>query len=170
MDIDLRTGEVLRWSNLDGNLKVALPPGRHVTHDSHYTRGSHKDDVLRLQGTPTSIQTYSSLGHEQWGYGLVSSVDIDLRTGEVLRWSNLDGSLKVALPPGRHVTHDSHYTRGSHKDDVLRLQGTPTSIQTYSSLGHEQWGYGLVSSVDIDLRTGKVLKWSNLDGRLKVRM
>lgn len=63
-----------------------------------------------------------------------------------------------------------YFTRGSHSDDVLRLQGTPTSISSYESLGKEVWHYGLVSSVEIDLRTNKVLKWNNGFGNLKAKL
>jgi len=35
--------------------------------NSNYTRGSHQDDVLRLQGTPTQIIEYYD--HETWYYG-----------------------------------------------------------------------------------------------------
>ena len=135
---------------------------------AYFTRGSHKDDVLRLQGTPSSIDRYDSLRKEIWRYGL-STVEIDLRSGRVLQWSNFRGNLKVELPPGGNTTGASYFTRGSHKDDVLRLQGTPSSIDRYDSLGKEIWRYGL-STVEIDLRSGRVLQWSNFRGNLKVGM
>ena len=50
---------------------------------------------------------------------------------------------QVVLDPTAAQTIDTpasstitYFTRGSHKDDLQRLQGAPTSIQTYSSLGH----------------------------------
>ncbi|MCY4637897.1 MAG: peptidoglycan-binding domain-containing protein [Acidobacteria bacterium] len=62
-----------------------------------FTRGSHQDEVLRLQGTPDSITTL--LDSEIWGYGF-SSVTISTRSREVTEWSNLDGNLRVRLVPG----------------------------------------------------------------------
>ena len=168
VEIDLRTKRVLEWSNTSGNLKVRLLPGNQVTSEAYFTRGSHEDDVLRLQGTPSSINTYESLGHEIWYFGL-SKVEIDLRTKRVLEWSNTSGNLKVRLLPGNQVTSEAYFTRGSHEDDVLRLQGTPSSINTYESLGHEIWYFGL-SKVEIDLRTKRVLEWSNTSGNLKVKL
>ncbi len=132
-----------------------------------FTRGSHQDDVLRLQGTPTRIRRYEASGYETWSYGL-SSVDISSRTRQVLEWSNHGGNLKVRLLPGDSGTDTSWFTRGSHQDDVLRLQGTPTRIRRYEASGYETWSYGL-SSVDISSRTRQVLEWSNHGGNLRVR-
>ena len=121
---------------------------------TYFTRGSHQDDVLRLQGTPTDIQRYEALGRETWSYGL-SRVTISARTRTVLDWSNHDGQLKVRLLPGNNTTDATTFTRGSHQDDVLRLQGTPTDIQRYEALGRETWSYGL-SRVTISARTRTV--------------
>ena len=165
VEINLRSGKVTEWSNR-GKLKVELRPGRGGTESPRFTRGSHKDDVLRLQGTPDTITSYSSLGHEVWRYGS-STVEINLRSGKVMEWSNR-GKLKVELRPGRGGTESPRFTRGSHRDDVLRLQGTPDAITAYSSLGHEVWRYGS-STVEINLRSGKVMEWSNR-GNLKVQM
>ena len=134
------------------------------TQEKYFTRGSHEDDVLRLQGTPSSINRYSN--SETWRYGL-STVEIDLQTRRVLEWSNTSGNLNVRLLPGKQVTSEAYFTRGSHEDEVLRLQGTPSSINRYSN--SETWRYGL-STVEIDLRTRRVLEWSNTSGNLKVRL
>ena len=167
VDISTRSRQVLQWSNRDGNLRVQLSPGRNGTNSTSFTRGSHEDDVLRLQGTPASINRYPALGHETWRYGR-NTVDISTRSRQVLQWSNRDGNLRVQLPPGRNGTNSTSFTRGSHEDDVLRLQATPTSINRYPALGHETWRYGR-STVDISTRSRQVLQWSNRDGNLKVR-
>ena len=166
--ISSRTRTVLDWSNHAGQLKVSLLPGNNTTDAPTFTRGSHQDDVLRLQGTPTEIQRYESLGRETWSYGL-SRVTISSRTRTVLDWSNHAGQLKVSLLPGNNTTDAPAFTRGSHQDDVLRLQGTPTDIQRYESLGRETWSYGL-SSVTISTRTRTVLDWSNHGGQLNVSL
>ena len=64
---------------------------------SFFTRGSHQDDVLRLQGTPIGIDTLSD--SEIWRYGL-STVTISKRSREVTEWWNLGGNLRVRLVPG----------------------------------------------------------------------
>ena len=161
IDISLRDGRVTEWSN-SGNLKVGMDPGPNVTDARTFTRGSHGDDVLRIQGTPSSINRYSN--HEVWRYGS-STIDISLRNGRVTEWSN-SGNLKVGMDPGPNVTDARTFTRGSHGDDVLRIQGTPSSINRYSN--HEVWRYGS-STIDISLRDGRVTEWSN-SGNLKVGM
>ena len=65
--------------------------------------------------------------------------------------------------------HGSYFTRGSSMDDVLRVQGTPASINTYRFLGEEVWTYG-VSTVTFDLQTKLVTEWQNITGSLKIRM
>ena len=70
------------------------------------------------------------------------------------------------MKPGSHVTSNSYFTRGSHQDDVLRIQGTPSSISRYSD--HDVWNYGY-SSVDISRRDRRVTEWNNISGNLKVR-
>ena len=101
------------WSN-SGNLKVEMEPGSNVTGARTFTRGSHQDDVLRIQGTPSSIIRYSA--HEVWRYEYSK---ISLRDEHVTEWSN-SGNLKVEMEPGSNVTGARTFTRGSHQDDVLR--------------------------------------------------
>ena len=159
--IDSRTRRVLEWDN-NGNLHVRLLPGKQVTSQTHFTLGSHADDVLRLQGTPSDIDRFSS--YETWWFGY-STVKIDSRTRRVLEWDN-NGNLHVRLLPGKQVTSQTHFTLGSHADDVLRLQGTPSDIDRFSS--YETWWFGY-STVKIDLRTRRVLEWDN-NGNLKVKL
>ena len=163
VEISTRTNEVLEWSN-QGNLRVHLAPGPNATTGSHFTLDSHKDDVLRVQGTPDSISRYETLGTMTWQYG-ASSVELSTRTNKVLEWSN-QGNLRVHLAPGPNATTGSHFTLDSHKDDVLRVQGTPDSISRYETLGTMTWQYG-ASRVEISLATGRVLDWSN-NGNLAV--
>jgi hypothetical protein len=68
-----------------------------------FTIGSHRDEVLRIQGTPKSIHTYNASGYEQFSYGN-STVDISLSTQRVIEWSNFDNNLKVKLTPGNNTT------------------------------------------------------------------
>jgi hypothetical protein len=97
-----------------------------------------------------------------WQYGY-SQVKISTSTGRVIEWDNTRGNLKVELRPGRNVTAASSFTRGSHGDDVLRLQGTPSDINRYPALGYEAWQYGY-SQVKISTSTGRVIDISNPAG------
>ncbi len=162
--ISTSTGKVLEWDN-EGNLKAKLIVGNNTTSLAYFTRGSHKDDVIRLQGTPDQISKYSSLGYEVWNYGY-SDIKISTSTGKVLEWDN-EGNLKAKLTVGNNTTSLAYFTRGSHKDDVIRLQGTPDQISKYSSLGYEIWDYGY-SEVKISLFTNKVTSFDN-EGNLKTQ-
>ena len=170
VQIDVRTRRVTEWANRDGRLKVSLRPvGTTIGRHSTFTRGSHEDIVLSVQGTPDEISRYESLGFEEWDYGR-STIQIDARTRRVTEWANRDGRLKVSLRPasttvGGHAT----FTRGSHEDIVLSVQGTPDEISRYESLGFEEWDYGR-STIQIDARTRRVTEWANRDGRLKVSL
>ena len=158
---------VTEWSNSSGNLKVRLAPGANVTSATTFTRGSHQDDVIRIQGTPTQILPYRGLGFEDWYYGR-SKVTISTTNQRVTEWSNSSGNLKVRLAPGANVTSATTFTRGSHQDDVIRIQGTPTQILPYRGLGFEDWYYGR-SKVTISTTNQRVTEWSNSSGNLKVR-
>ena len=157
-----KTVELVEHGNEPTRRRIKLEARRNTGSTSYFTRGSHQDDVLRLQGTPSGINRYSS--YEIWSYGF-STVKIDLRSKRVVEWSN-SGNLKVKMQPVRSTGNTSYFTRGSHQDDVLRLQGTPSGINRYSS--YEIWSYGF-STVKIDLRSKRVVEWSN-SGNLKVKM
>ena len=149
----------------------ALPPAattRPLTEVAFFTRGSHEEDLLRIQGTPTKIQAYSALGYEDWYYDR-NKVTISTTTRRVTEWSNSNGTLNVRLTSGANVTGSEFFSRGSHEDDVLRIQGTPTTIQRYTALGYEDWYYGR-NTVTISTATRRVTEWSNSNGTLKVRM
>lgn len=153
--------KVESWNNTSKNLKVKMEPGRNITSKWFFSRGAHQDDVLRVQGTPTVINLYSD--HEDWSYGY-SSVRISKKR-KVESWNNIGKTLKVKMLPGRNVTDKWYFIQGAHQDDVLRIQGTPTSINRYSD--HEDWSYGY-STVRIS-RNRRVESWTNTAGNLKVK-
>ncbi len=165
VEVDLQTRRVWGWINIGGDLNVRLLPGKQVTSGTYFTRGSHEDDVLRLQGTPSVLGHRKSADYEFLNFGR-SLVWIDLQTRRVWGWINIGGDLNVRLLPGKQVTSETYFTRGSHEDDVLRLQGTPSTLTQSSS--YENWRFGR-SLVRIDLQTRRVLGWNNR-GNLKVKL
>ena len=68
---------------------------------------------------------------------------------------------EIVSPKSVSLGSNYFFTQGSHKDDVIRLQGTPDSIQRYEPLGYEVWEYG-DAKVEISIRDGRVLKWDNV--------
>ena len=129
---------------------------------NYFTKGSDQSEVIRLQGTPQHI--YDFYDEEEWSYGS-SSVTISKSTKKVLRWSNIGGSLHVKMIPGKNVTAGNYFTIGSHRDDVVRLQGTPQCI--YNLYDEEEWSYGS-SSVTISKSTNRVVRLSNIGGNLNI--
>ena len=164
VEISTRTDRVLQWSNR-GNLHVGFPPGPNTTDASYFTLDSHRDDVVRVQGTPNAITAQDFSGTTTWRYG-TSTVEFSTRTNRVRQWSNR-GNLHVGFPPGPNTTVASHFARRSHKDDVVRLQGTPNAITRQDYAGKMTWRYG-TSTVEISTATGEVADWFNR-GNLKVR-
>ena len=61
---------------------------------------------------------------------------------------------------------ENYFTRGSHQNDVIRIQGVPKAINIYSD--HDVWTYGL-STINISNTDRRVIEWDNLSGNLKVR-
>jgi len=129
----------------------------------YLTRGSHKDDVLRIQGMPSSVDAFPDW--EVWYYG-TSTLKISKENQRLAEWDNIDGNLNVRLLPGLNITGAAYFKRGSHMDDVLRLQGTPKSIYRFSD--HEVWTYEY-STVEFSNRTQSVTKWKNTSNNLKVK-
>lgn len=69
---------------------------------SYFTLGSHKDEVVKAQGTPDSIKRLEILDCEVWMYG-PSTVEFSMQDGRVTEWDNC-GNLKVWLGPGHQFT------------------------------------------------------------------
>ena len=168
VNISMGSHQVLEWSNSGRNLNIRFEPGSNTTGAAYFTRGSHQDDVLRIQGTPDRIDRLSALGYERWRYGS-STVNISMGSHQVLEWSNSGRNLNIRFEPGSNTTGAAYFTRGSHQDDVLRIQGTPDRIDRLSALGYERWRYGS-STVNISMGSHQVLEWSNSDRNLNVRL
>src|SRR5436309_2412904 len=117
--------------------------------------GSTKDEVLAIQGTPTSVDG------SRWMYELSS---IDFSDGKVESYANISRNLHVRLRPAGDSSaarSRGYFTLGSSPDEVLGVQGTPTSIEG------NRWTYEL-SWIKFDM--GKVESYSNFSGNLRLRV
>lgn len=154
-EVKFKDGRVDRYNNFDGSLKVRLLPSQPSTAGAAYfTLGSTQDEVLVAQGTPTRIS------HNTWYYGFSQ---IRFRNRMVVAYDNFFGNLKVRVAPSRQ--HEpgapvSFFTVGSDADEVLAVQGTPTSIQG------NMWFYGFSS---ILFRDGRVEYVFDTSGHLHFR-
>ena len=155
---------VRQWTNR-GNLRVEMRPGPNTTESPYFTLGSHIDDVLRVQGTPSAIIWYDASGTMTWRYGS-SNVEIATPSKTVRQWTNR-GNLRVRMLAGPSTTGAGYFTQGSHIDDVLRVQGTPSAITRYDASGTMTWRYNN-STVEISMSTMRVMNWRDR-GNLRVR-
>lgn len=133
-----------------------------------WTLGSPSTAVVRAQGPAVYTEHLVSLGYEVWHYNS-SWVRLSTRDDRVLGWANIDGVLAVEMKPSGPVLTDPTFTRGSSRDDVLRLQGTPTWYlpQPAGRMITLRYGTAFVQLADADNR---VLSWNDPTGRiLKVR-
>lgn len=115
----------------------------------HFTVGSSKDDVLRVQGTP------DELSESMWRYG---SSRVFFAKDRVTRWNVFPLSpLKVKILPSsnsesnlRLSESNLRFSVGSSKDEVLFAQGPPNAFSERS------WRYG--DSV-VFFEDGRVTRW-----------
>ena len=187
-----RAGRVTGWSIFSGDLgdaNVRMVPGPNATSSPFFSIDSHKDDVVRLQGTPFRIDI-------EWGFEFRSerdligrhfkvretwhffggTVEFSISTGRVTAWQNKvaashNSSLKAQIKrPERDPewAAGDFFTLGSLKRDVQRIQGRPT--KTTKSVGTlpEEWHYGNLDKVRF--KSGRVVGWSNISRNLKVRL
>lgn len=164
--IDFENGRVKSYHNISGNLRVRLRSPKVADNEksspNYFTLGSSKKQVLRVQGTPSSVN--KSDFFDEWTYGLSS---IDFENGVVRSYHNITGNLNVIMLPrsGTAYSNSGFFSIGSTKDEVLAVQGTPTAVQ--KSAFFDEWSYGLSS---IDFEYGRVKSYHNISNNLRVSM
>ena len=113
------------------------------------------DEVLAVQGTPTSVEG------SRWSY---ESSSVEFSDSKLESYSNVAGVLHVQVFPAGDLSAArlrGYFTLGSSQDEVLAVQGTPTSIEG------NRWTYEL-SWIKFDM--GKVESYSNFSGNLRLRV
>ncbi|GAB4386669.1 MAG: hypothetical protein Kow00121_53690 [Elainellaceae cyanobacterium] len=168
--VELSNGTVASFDDLDKNLKAATqevpitsPGGDRYS----WTLGSSREDVFDIQGTPSRVAQYSSLQKETLFY---NNSTIELTDNRVTGYNNLDKNLRVAIVTIAIETPEEangHWTVGSERNSVFRIQGTPTQVQLDNSMCRETLHYG---NSTIELRNGFVNGYDNFDGNLRVKV
>jgi hypothetical protein len=128
----------------------------------YITIGSTKDEVIRIQGTPSSISGPPM--YEEWSYGLSSVV---FQGGILKAYNNFEHNLRIRIN-SQQQEHDGlpvYFTIGSTKDQVVNVQGTPSSITGPPAF--EEWSYGLSS---VTFEWGRVKSFNNYEQNLRVSM
>ena len=133
-----------------------------------FTIGSSQKDVKGVQGHPDRNDVKFAASIEEWRYDN-SQVTFKLGwTSRVQEWKNINDKLKVRMVPGSNVTHSATFSLSSHKDDVIRLQGTPWQISVYEDLGYETWLFS-GGTVVFSLSDSQVIYYETSDGSLKTK-
>ncbi len=138
------TPELIADTNAGAGQKTlgSYSPTGSTTRRDFFTVGSTRDEVLRVQGTPTAFSDTTLT------FGLS---DVYLTNGKVYSWHEYATSpLKAKLLPATQVEAKEFFTVGSTRDEVLAVQGTPTKFTDYTLT------YGLS---DVFLRDGRVHSW-----------
>lgn len=158
-EVRFQGGRVVGYDNFDGRLRVLVKPTKVFASDDEadgfFTLGSTKDEVLHIQGTPTGIRG------SVWYYGFSSIRFVEDR---VAAYDNFFGNLKVRLLPSRKYRERTQgvvppfFTLGSTPDEVLAVQGTPTSVRG------NMWFYDFS---DVFFRNGRVGSVNDPQGRLR---
>jgi hypothetical protein len=128
------------------------------------TLGSPASDVKRIQGTPSSIDTYAT--YYVWNYDLKGSFTFSKATDTVTSWISTNNGLLVKMTPGSNTTNATAVTLGSSVDDVIRIQGTPSSIEDFSIF--YIWRYDGKGSYTFSSSSNTVIAWGSLNHGLTV--
>lgn len=124
---------VVGYSNNNNELYVKINPSGKLKKEipgNYYIIGSSKNDVIRIQGTPTSINPVK----DEWNYG--KSI-LTFNTNHLIGYRNYSGELKVKplIDDGNPSTATT-IEKGVSKEDVLKIQGSPDTVEG------NYWKYG----------------------------
>jgi hypothetical protein len=165
--IELNNSIVVGFEDVDRNLKTAKETmlTSSTTDPESWTLGSSKEDVFKVQGTPARVERYDAPSKEVLHYG---NSTIQITDNRVTGYANLGSNLKVAtnpLPRTEETESPNSWSLGADRNDIFRVQGTPTEVSLDSSLCREQLKYG---DSMIDLQNGVVAEYDNISGNLNV--
>lgn len=121
---------------------------------SYITVGSTRDEVLALQGPPTTSS------EDKLVYG---RSELDMKDGAVVGWriDRASNPIRVKLWPEHSVdTSQTFFTVDSTRDDVLVVQGTPTAF------AKDEFDYG---GSAIYFRNNRVASWRNDPSSIPLR-
>jgi hypothetical protein len=165
--VELNNSIVVNFEDIDRNLKTAKESmlTSSSTDQSSWTLGSSKEDVFQVQGTPVRVERYDAPSKEVLHYG---NSTVQITDNRVTGYSNLSNNLRVATNPlPTNAAQSNSWSLGSDRNEIFRVQGTPTEVTLDTSLCREQLKYG--SSV-VELQNGVVSGYDNLSGNLSVQV
>jgi hypothetical protein len=165
--VELSNGRVVQYEDFDRKFKVAETgePPAPVNTGSSWDMGSTKEDVFRIQGTPSRIVNYDYSDRETLYYG---NSTIELVKQRVVGYNNESGNLRVRVMPILVSNEGSAnvWSLDSSREEILQVQGTPTQVNLDSAACSETLYYG---NSTIDLKNGFVAGYDNVDRNLRVK-
>jgi hypothetical protein len=171
--VELNNSIVVSFEDIDRNLKTATKESMltsSTTDRSSWTLGSSKEDVFQVQGTPVRVERYDAPSKEVLHYG---NSTVQITENRVTGYSNTSGNLRVATNPlpsslsSDSTSQENSWSLGDDRNEIFRVQGTPTEVTLDTSLCREQLKYG--NSV-VELQNGLVSGYDNISGNLSVRV
>jgi hypothetical protein len=165
--VELSNGMVTRYEDFDHKFKAAAVdlPLPSVQNGNTWSLGSLKEDVFKIQGTPSRVEQSDFSGREVLDYG---DSTVDLVAGRVVGYNNIKGNLRVHVAP--ILTGDagrtSMWSLESDRENLLAVQGTPAQVISDSSACTETLYYG---NSTVTLKNGFISGYDNLDGNLRVK-
>lgn len=170
--IELNNSIVVNFEDIDRNLKTAKEsmPTTAMSDGFSWTLGSSKEEVFRVQGTPARVERYDAPSKEILHYGNSTVQIID---NWVASYANFSNNLKVAMTPlpspesGKKTSQPNFWSLGADRNEIFRVQGTPTEVTLDRSSCREELKYG--DSV-VELQNGVVAGYNNSSGNLNVQV
>lgn len=163
--VELRNGFVISYEDFDRNLRVAPQLAKKSGNStSYWGLGSTKDEVFAVQGTPSRVVTYEYSQKELLYYG---NSTIELTENRVTGYRNLTNNLRVQTLPAGQTSNKPYWTMNSMRDDVFRIQGTPTHVELNDTACTETLSY---DNSTIELKNGFITGYDNFDNNLRVRL
>jgi hypothetical protein len=156
-EVHFKDGRVVRFDNFDGNLRVRLIPSTAVqaSPPEFFSLGSTMDEVLAAQGaTPARVDA------RRWHYGFS---EVRFKDNRVIGFDNFFGDLRIKMLPSPQYGQakpGEYFTIGSNQNEVLAIQGTPSSVQG------NLWFYQFSNVL---FRDGKVQSIVDSGGSLRFR-
>jgi hypothetical protein len=163
--VELNNGIVVRAEDIDRNLRISTSQAPIFTtlSTTDWTLDSPKEDLFRIQGTPTRIIRYDSSRKDALYYG---DSTVYLSEDRVVGYDNLTNNLKVTVTPSSSGAIEA-WSINSPRDDIFRVQGTPTHVSLDATSCSETLQY---SGSTIELRNGFVAGYDDIDHNLRVRI
>ena len=174
-EVELQHGLVTRYNDRDSNLNASPDVENRSTtakNANYWALGATKQDVLKVQGTPTRVRNYDALNTDIFYY---ENSLVELNEGIVVGYSNFDGNLKVnidAMIPGvghKAIVRDEikSWSIGSTRSEVFSIQGTPVQVERSDHDCVETLHY---QDSTVDLKNGIVQEYDNFSNNLRVRL